>query len=378
VTTARELRKDVLLAKLRRLGLAYRAKGALARRERHALWQNPALLGVALHRDGHGRGRGRRRELGALRHEARWKRVKVRARRRRVDLLQILENATVENQRDGGASPHARPVGRADERVAQHAVLAHVARADVAHARVSNDKLRLVLDGRGGAHDERAAGRGARAHDDGEARGVCRKRLGGEVPDDLRDVAARGALLGLNRLDLACAAVDAQRGVGVVDGVALRVKRRERLGALERDGGGVLLDVIRLGGSEELGAVGDEEVVKLLVEAVEGVPDLLVHLEAHGQLVLGAHVLNREAVERHLDRKGLERPFTLSNQAKGRARVRVRVDVAQLIAEFRHLEANGVSPLRRKGHDVLHLNGQLTCQTTSQLDRLTALEGLEF
>lgn len=230
------------------------------------------------------------------------------------------------DERHGRAAAHARPVLGAELEVAQHAVLVHVAWANVPHARVAgcdgsyaqrvaHDRhLDTALLGRAGHHRE--------------ARGARRQRARARRPHDVADVAPRRAVLDGHGLDLAGAAVHAQRRVGVVDGVAVLVDGREALRALERDGARVLLDVLGLRRAEQLGAIRDEKRVKLLVEVLQRVPDLLVHLEADGQLVLCHDVLESEAVIGHARRVHLDRLVACADELERHAHVRVCVDEA--------------------------------------------------
>lgn len=273
--------------------------------------------------------------------------------RRAALVRRVLKHQVVRHKRDSSATARARrPVGRANERVAQHRVLAHIPRANIAHARGADlgryDGQRLADD---------RHGRVRRVRDDREARGAGRERLRARRPYDRADEAAGGAVLDLDVLNLGNAAVDAQRRKSIVDRVAVRVRGRQALGALQRDGAWVLLQVLGLSGTVELLAVLDEEVVKANVKVRERLPNRLVHLEAQRKLVLGQDVVKRRRLKGRAHEAGLERLVARGNQTKARARIRTRVDEADLVTGLGHLEANRRLPVlrqHREGREPRH------------------------
>lgn len=271
-----------------------------------------------------------------------------------VVALHILKDDVVNYQRDHEAAAHVGPVGRADDGVADDALGGHVARAHEAHVAGSGAlHVAECVDGQRVAHDGHAVARevgGRVARDLGEARGGGRKRLDARRPDHAANVLATRTLGGLHGVDLHGAAVDAQRKARVVDGLARGVDGRQPLGALERDGAGVLAEVVGLGGAEKLVAVLEQELVELGVEIVEAIPDALVDLDGKHELVGRVDGGERGALKRHLGRVGAKRRLVRGDELE-RGLGGHRVDIADAVARLHELEADVTRPHRRQRLD---------------------------
>jgi len=178
----------------------------------------------------------------------------------------------VNRQCDHETPTDVGPVGRADDGVADDALGGHVARPDEAHV-TGSDALRVAEreDGKRVSHDGHAIALevvGRVASDLGKARGGGGKCLGARRPGHAANVHAARALGGLDGLDFHRAAADAKRKARVVQWLAHGVDGRQPLGALERDGAGVLAKVVGLGGAKELIAVLEQELVEFGVKVI--------------------------------------------------------------------------------------------------------------
>ena len=216
--------------------------------------------------------------------------------------------------------------------------------------------MQRVLDLR---HRRRARGHAHRpAHDDREAGRDGRERRHARRPLDLAHELAGGAVLDLQRVDLARAAVDAQRDVAIVHGRTVGVARRQRL-ALERDGAVVAADILGVLLAKELGAVLDQEAPEVHVQVIQRLPHLLVDLHAHGDLAaaLAHDILDREALPGPPHRLDRDRIVLGRQELEGHHAAALLlaagvaadgVDEAELVVLRGVLEHHGLRPLARQ------------------------------
>ena len=336
-----------------------RRRRIAARREHVEDWKRAA------------RAPARAARVRAVHHRRRRQREPRRCLQRRHDRTlvlrrahAVLQNHRVQRQSDRCiATWRNGPVQRPHQQVARHAaaiaVRCDVAGADVAHALRAHRNR--ALDRERIAHRQHALGmwRIGYSRHQREARSRVRERGCPRRPLHAAHELARRAILGFERLNLAHAAVDAQRNVRVPERLAVRSALRQRL-ELERHRTIVTADILRVLLAKELAAVADEEGLEEVVEAVERLPDLLIDLHAHRELAaaLAENVRQREAVIGCLD--GLDgQRSALGPQEAERCRAFARstrkvhrIDPSKLIVIRRILDRDYTLPLGRHGLDV--------------------------